>query len=179
MLSEAERRELLRLARETIEARVWQRDFPSLPDLQVLLRPAGAFVTLTREGRLRGCIGYPDADRPLGQVVVRCAAAAAESDPRFAPVTSDELTVIHVEISVLGILEPISDPAAEIEIGRHGLIAELGARRGLLLPQVATDWSWDREMFLTQTCIKAGLRPDAWRSGAKLFRFEAEVFGET
>jgi AmmeMemoRadiSam system protein A len=113
----------------------------------------------------------------LTEVVESCAASAALSDPRFPPVSATDFPQIAVEISVLGPIEPVAD-IAEIEIGRHGLIAQLGTRRGLLLPQVAEEWKWDREMFAGQTCLKAGLPANAWRSGAQLFKFEAEVFGE-
>jgi AmmeMemoRadiSam system protein A len=140
---------------------------------------SGAFVTLKREGRLRGCIGTLECRRSLAEEVARVAVSAAREDPRFAPLTAEELDGLDVEVSVLGPLEEIDprDPAA-IEIGRHGLVVEQGYRRGLLLPQVATEWEWDRETFLDQTCVKAGLPPAAWRQGAKVYRFAAEVFGD-
>jgi hypothetical protein len=103
--------------------------------------------------------------------------AAASSDPRFSRVTAAEWPAVDLEISVLGALEPV-DEVTTIEIGRHGLIVEHGRRRGLLLPQVATEWGWDRETFLAHTCRKAGLPPDAWRKGAQVFRFEADVFAD-
>ena len=111
--------------------------------------------------------------------MVRCAADAATEDPRFPPVTAAELPEITIEVSVLGPLEAI-DPrdAGAIQIGRHGLVAEQGHRRGLLLPQVATEWGFDRGQFLAQTCAKAGLPRDAWQRGARIYRFEAEVFGD-
>jgi len=109
--------------------------------------------------------------------VTRCAVAACSADPRFPPVTPAELEQIEIEISLLGPLEPITGPQ-EIEIGAHGLVVEMGWQRGLLLPQVATEWKWDAEAFLAHTCHKAGLPRDAWRHGAKVWRFEAEVFGE-
>jgi AmmeMemoRadiSam system protein A len=140
-------------------------------------QPSGAFVTLTERDELRGCIGYPESEEPLARVVAQCAAAAAVSDPRFPPVEPDEVGHLHLEISVLGPITAITDPG-DVVVGRDGLIVQHGFRRGLLLPQVATDWGWDRETFLSQTCLKAGLPPDAWRHGAQLFRFEAEVFGE-
>lgn len=104
--------------------------------------------------------------------------AAALEDPRFQPVESGEVAQIDIEISVLGPVEEVEDPTA-IEVGRDGLVVEQGSRRGLLLPQVATEWGWDRETFLAQTCLKAGLPADAWKRGAQVFRFQAEVFGET
>ena len=103
--------------------------------------------------------------------------SAATSDPRFPPVSATELPTLDIEISLLGPLEPIAGPD-DVEIGRHGLMVEMRDRRGLLLPQVATEWNWNRETFLAQTCQKAGLAPDAWKNGAKVWRFEAEVFHE-
>ena len=138
---------------------------------------AGAFVTLRIRGALRGCIGYPEPELPLVEVIERCAVSAAISDPRFPPLSAPEWNDVDVELSVLGPIEPVRD-IAEIVIGRDGLIAESGRRRGLLLPQVASEWKWDAAEFAAQTCIKAGLPRDAWQKGAKLFRFEAEVFGE-
>jgi AmmeMemoRadiSam system protein A len=180
MLSPAGRRALLRLARASVAARVTRQPPPEpiaddVPDLE-----AGAFVTLRRSGELRGCIGHIEAERPVAGVVVRVAASAASEDPRFSPIHPAELSAIDIEISVLGPLERIDpkDPA-QIEIGRHGLVIEQGQHRGLLLPQVAAEWGWDRETFLSHLCAKAGLPRDAWRTGAAVFRFEAEVFGET
>jgi len=105
--------------------------------------------------------------------------SAAQEDPRFQPVRAAELDGLDVEVSVLGPLERIdpNDPAT-IVIGTHGLVVEQGARRGLLLPQVAIEWRWGREQFLAQTCIKAGLPADAWRRGATVYRFAADVFGD-
>lgn len=139
---------------------------------------SGAFVTLKRNGQLRGCIGTLECRQSLAEEVARVARSAAREDPRFEPLRASELEGLDVEVSVLGPLEPIDpfDPNA-FEIGRHGLVIEQGARRGLLLPQVATEWHWDREQFLAQTCIKAGLAADAWRTGATVYRFAGEVFG--
>jgi AmmeMemoRadiSam system protein A len=175
MLTSGERLTLLRLAREAVVATVKGEALPE-PAVEHLVTLAGAFVTLRSKGDLRGCIGHPEADQPLGQVVVRCASASATSDPRFSPLGADELGDLDIEISVIGAIEPVA-VAADLEIGRHGVVVEDGWRRGLLLPQVALEWGWDAEEFLAQTCLKAGLRRDAWRTGALLFRFEAEVFG--
>lgn len=177
MIDPDDRKRLLEIARASVSARVCGRPFAPPPAGGDLARPSGAFVTLTERGELRGCIGYPESDEPLACVVAHCAAAAAISDPRFPPVEPHEVPKLHVEISVLGPIMPVSDPA-EILVGRDGLIVQRGLRRGLLLPQVATDWGWDRDTFLAQTCVKAGLAPDAWKHGAQIFRFEAEVFGE-
>jgi uncharacterized protein (TIGR00296 family) len=103
--------------------------------------------------------------------------SAALSDPRFPPVTIAEWSGVNLEISVLGPIEPATD-IDEVEVGRHGLIVQLGHRRGLLLPQVATEWKWNAAEFAAQTCGKAGLPRDAWQKGAKLYKFEAEVFGD-
>jgi AmmeMemoRadiSam system protein A len=138
---------------------------------------AGAFVSLHLGHDLRGCIGYLEADLPLVEVVERCAASAAVSDPRFPPLGAAEWPRVTIEISVLGPLEPVAD-ISEIEIGRHGLVAALGVRRGLLLPQVAAEWKWTAEEFIRHTCRKAGLPADAWQKGATLHKFEADVFSE-
>ena len=139
---------------------------------------AGAFVTLRLRGELRGCIGYVESDLPLEEVIERCAVSAAVSDPRFPPLRTSECGEVEVEISVLGPIEPVAD-VSDVIVGRHGLVCELGRRRGLLLPQVAREWNWNAFEFASQTCLKAGLPMDAWRQGARLFKFEAEVFGES
>lgn len=177
--SDADRLRLLRIARDAIAAHVAGAPRPSVSaaETDALSRRGAAFVTIHRNGELRGCIGHLETDRPLLEVIGECAVAACSADPRFSPVTGQELVALDIEISLLGPLEPISSPA-DVEVGRHGLVAENGWQRGLLLPQVAVEWSWDREMSAAQTCRKAGLRPDAWKTGAKLWRFEAEVFGE-
>jgi AmmeMemoRadiSam system protein A len=177
MTSEHDRALLLRVAREAIEAHVGTRAAHVASDAGILATPGGAFVTLHRHGELRGCIGHIEPNEPLGDVVPRCAVAAAVSDPRFPPITGDELPQIAIEISLLGALEPIAGPA-DVVVGRHGLVVQQGWPRGLLLPQVATEWQWDAETFLAHTCHKAGLPRDAWKHGARMWRFEAEVFGE-
>jgi AmmeMemoRadiSam system protein A len=178
MLSEADRRELLRIARDSVVSRVRGRLPARVLPAGELARPAGAFVSIHRHGDLRGCIGHVEPDQPLAQVVSSCAAAACSSDPRFPALTESELPHVNLELSVLGLLEPVETPE-EVEVGRHGLVVEMGWRRGLLLPQVATEWGWDRRTFLEQTCRKAGLPGDAWQHGATLWKFEAEVFGES
>ena len=178
MTSDRDRRLLLRLAREAIQAYVGSASAAVPVPSAVLDEPGGAFVTLHKHGELRGCIGHIEPNESLGTVIARCAVAAASADPRFPPITGGELHEIDIEISLLGRLEAIRGPD-EIEVGRHGLVVEQGWQRGLLLPQVATEWKWDADTFLAQTCHKAGLPRDAWKHGAKLFRFEAEVFGES
>jgi AmmeMemoRadiSam system protein A len=139
---------------------------------------SGVFVTIKRRGELRGCLGTLHCTRGLAEEVARCAADAASEDPRFPPVDDAELPELEIEVSVLGPLEEITPDPALVIVGRHGLVAEQGMRRGLLLPQVATEWGWTAEQFLRQTCVKAGLAADAWQHGARIHRFEAEVFGD-
>jgi AmmeMemoRadiSam system protein A len=177
MLNDEQKKTLLRAARASLEAAVnGQAHYPTTED-PMLLRPAAAFVSLHLQGELRGCIGTLEAAKPLLDTVVQMAREAALSDSRFSPVAPKEVPELHLEISVLTPAEPVTDPS-EIEIGVHGLIVEQGRRRGLLLPQVAPEWGWDREELLEHTCLKAGLPRDAWRRGASLRKFRAEVFGE-
>ena len=177
MTSDRDRKILLQLARDSIVAHVAGQRAAAPPLEGALAVKGGAFVTIHVGGELRGCIGHVELDEPIGRVIPRCAVAACSADPRFPPVTAQEIETLDVELSLLGQLEAIADPS-QIEIGRHGLIVERDGFRGLLLPQVATEWNWDRETFLAHTCKKAGLPSDAWRNGARLWRFEAEVFGE-
>lgn len=137
----------------------------------------GAFVSIHCHGELRGCLGRLETDRPIADNVAHLAAVVSDSDPRFPPLRASELPVVDVEISALTPEQEIAD-ICDIEVGRHGLIIERGHHRGLLLPQVAIEYNWDRETFLDHTCLKAGLPPDAWRKGARIFIFEAQVFGE-
>jgi AmmeMemoRadiSam system protein A len=178
MFDDTDRKILLTLARDALTAHV-KGSSPTRVDERpgLLGQPAGAFVTLHVNADLRGCIGHVEANEPLGQVIARCAVAAGTSDPRFPPISAQELPRLSIELSILGPLEPVTD-IAEIEIGTHGLVVEQGWHRGLLLPQVATEWKWEPEIFLAETCRKAGLPRDAWKTGAKIWKFEAEVFGE-
>lgn len=179
MLTEEERRFLKRAARDAIECELQGSELPQYEAMpSTLTEPRGAFVTLQKNGRLRGCIGYIEAVKPLIETVQEVAVKAALEDPRFPPVTADELNQVHVEISVLSPLEKVSD-INTIEIGKHGLLLELAGRRGLLLPQVATEYGWDRVTFLENTAQKAGLPPDAWKHPAvQIYKFSAEIFGE-
>jgi AmmeMemoRadiSam system protein A len=145
------------------------------PTDPALTAPGAAFVTLTRARSLRGCIGYIRAIQPLAECVAHCAVAAATGDPRFPPVTAEELPHLALEISVLSPLVPIQDPT-QVQVGVHGLYISRGGRHGLLLPQVATEYGWDRETFLRQTCRKAGLPDDAWRHGAEIQVFTVDHF---
>ena len=178
MTSDSDRQLLLRIARDAVLAHVGGAPLRETGPTALAGRRGGAFVSLhNRAGDLRGCIGRIEHDEFLPDVVARCAVAACSADPRFPAVTLAEVADLVIELSLLGPLEPIAG-AGEIEIGRHGLVIEKGRRRGLLLPQVATEWNWDAEQFLGETCRKAGLPQDAWTHGASLWRFEAEVFGE-
>ncbi|HVB28971.1 MAG TPA: AmmeMemoRadiSam system protein A [Terriglobia bacterium] len=177
-LTDEERKTLLRLARQSLEEGVCGVAAPKeLADPTPALRePRGAFVTLRKQGELRGCIGHVLPSEPLYQTVQECAVAAALSDPRFVPVTPDEVPSLHLEISVLSVPREIAPE--QIVIGEHGLIITRGRRRGLLLPQVPLTWKWDREQFLRETCAKAGLPEDAWQKGARIEAFTAEIFEE-
>jgi AmmeMemoRadiSam system protein A len=177
MINEADRRSLLRLARETIAARVLAQPEPTPQSCEAFSVHAGVFVSIHSCGDLRGCIGHIEPNETLGALIPRCAIAAATTDPRFPAVSAQELPDLDIELSILGPLEPAHNPD-DFEIGRHGLVVEMGMHRGLLLPQVATQWKWNGETFLAQTCRKAGLPAEAWKHGATVWRFEAEVFGE-
>jgi AmmeMemoRadiSam system protein A len=169
---------LLDIARRAISAAVVEKqilNFP--PPSESLSTPAGAFVTLHRAGRLRGCVGQVESPDPLSETVARSAISAALHDPRFPPVEPAEVQSLEIEISVLSPPEPISPDS--IVIGRHGLIVSQGERRGLLLPQVAVERQWSKERFLEETCSKAGLPRNAWREPATLIlAFEAEIFSD-
>jgi AmmeMemoRadiSam system protein A len=170
---------LLRLARQAIERWVGQgaRTIEATGD-PALLELAGAFVTLHREGELRGCIGRIRADLPLERVIQEVAISAATGDPRFAPVKHAEISEIDLEISVISPFEEVQD-ITEIEIGRHGLMVSETYVSGLLLPQVASEYGWDARTFLEHTCLKAGLPKDHWeKAKPKIEKFSAEVFSE-
>jgi AmmeMemoRadiSam system protein A len=176
--SAADRKVFLELARGAILAHVTNQPAVERVLAGPLATLGAAFVSLHKHGELRGCIGHVEADEPLGVVIPRCAVAAATEDPRFPPVAAAEIADLDIELSLLGSLQPISGPQ-EVAVGRHGLVVAQGWRRGLLLPQVASEWNWTAEEFLAHTCHKAGLPLDAWKRGAQLWRFEAEVFGDT
>ena len=168
---------LLALARRALEARV-RREPPPAPEAGGALDwPCGAFVTIHYREDLRGCLGRLEPDGALAHTVAHLAAAVSDSDPRFAPVTIRELDALRLEISVL---KPEREVASldDVVVGVHGVIVEQGPRRGLLLPQVATEYGWDAETLVAHTCLKAGLARDAWCRGARVFVFEAQVFAE-
>jgi AmmeMemoRadiSam system protein B/AmmeMemoRadiSam system protein A len=175
-LSRDEKDELLRIARVSISQFLKEKKFPVFNPVNIiLLTKKGAFVTLKKEGRLRGCIGFIEPIRPLYKTVIQAALYAAFQDTRFLPVTTQELNSLEIEISVLSPLEKIHDPE-NINVGRHGLYLLKNGRSGLLLPQVAVENGWSREMFLRQVCRKAGLPVNAWKTDSEIFIFEAVVF---
>ncbi|HUC53055.1 MAG TPA: AmmeMemoRadiSam system protein A [Candidatus Cybelea sp.] len=177
-LSEADRCAALQLARSAVAQAVAHRKLPDVfPQEGVFAERRGVFVTLHVRNRLQGCIGVIEAKEPLGEAIVRCAASAALEDPRFAPVTTEQLSELSIEISLLSPIEPIAPES--IELGRHGLFVRLHAQRGLLLPQVAIEHRLTREQFLEETCRKAGLPREAWRDPeALLFGFTCEILSE-
>jgi AmmeMemoRadiSam system protein A len=178
MLTMNLRQKLLEIARASVEGYLKEAKIPTFQVTEPeLLEKGAAFVTLTKGGRLRGCIGYTDPTLPLYQTVASCAVSAAFSDPRFTPLRQEEFPQIRVEISILTPLRKIED-IAEIQVGKDGLLIKKGACRGLLLPQVATEYGWDKETFLKQTCCKARLPADAWKEGAEIYAFSAEIFHE-
>lgn len=177
LLNDDQRRFLLHLARSAMCDAVQGCGIGTCDEIE-LPDAAGVFVTIKRRRQLRGCLGTLQNRLGLAAEVARCAMDSACEDPRFPPVRADELAELSLEISVLGPLEIIEARPGAFTIGVHGLVAEQGAHRGLLLPQVATEWGWNPEQFLAQTCIKAGLSRDAWQRGATIYRFAAEVFGD-
>jgi len=169
---------LLQQAREALEQHLSTETAAVVTTTEpALLQPSGAFVTLKKQGQLRGCIGSLSGNRELYRTVQEIAVAAATQDRRFAPVVLQELLELTVEISVLSPLEYLKDPS-DVRVGRDGLYVSAGPYSGVLLPQVATEQAWSREEFLNQVCVKAGLAQDAWQQGAILYRFEAQVFSE-
>ena len=178
-LSPADKQLLLQVARDSIAAQLkGKAATPVKATAPVLEEFRGAFVSLHRRGQLRGCIGYIDAVKPLLQTVMEMAPAAAFQDPRFRPLQADELADLEIEISVLTPMRLVKN-TEEIEVGKHGLYIVKGLNRGLLLPQVATQYHWDRQTFLEQTCNKAGLPSNAWKdSTTQIFIFRAEIFAD-
>ena len=187
MLTDIEGRTAVKLARKTIESFLSEERLSEPQELGFKLSPVfgekrGVFVTLTENGLLRGCIGHPFPDSTLEEAIIDSAISAATRDPRFPPVGEDELDDIIVEVTVLTPPEKINAPPKElpncIEIGRHGLIVKQGYCQGLLLPQVAPENNMDSIDFLSHTCLKAGLSPDAWLKGAEISCFEGQIFKE-
>jgi AmmeMemoRadiSam system protein A len=176
-LTSEEKAYLRNLAKAAIEHRLLGKPMPSREgEPPRLAEKRGAFVTLKKRGELRGCIGYTQQLRPLSETVIEMAQAAAFQDPRFPPLSSREWGDISIEISALTPLRLIQD-IEEIQAGKHGLFIERGGFGGLLLPQVATEYGWDRQTFLEHTCMKAGLPRDAWKDKkTRIYVFSAEIF---
>jgi AmmeMemoRadiSam system protein A len=178
MISDADEQPLLAIARRALEARVAGSRPPQVVCTGPLALRCGAFVSIHNGEELRGCLGRLSTDAPLGTTLVHLGGAVADSDPRFPPVMADELAVLRMEISLLTRERPIV-AIDEITVGRHGVIIEQGRSRGLLLPQVASEFGWDRETFLDHACLKAKLPRGTWRTGARIFVFEARIFAES
>ncbi len=178
-LTDQEKTTLLNIAKNAIKAEINHQERPEFnSDSETLRQKRGAFVTLKKNGSLRGCIGYIKAYKPLAETVQEMAVAAAFHDPRFPSLKPEELKQLTFEISVLSPLKRIKD-VNEIEVGKHGIYIIRGNRSGLLLPQVATEYGWDRQTFLKQTCHKAGLQADAWMDDAtEIYIFSADYFGD-
>jgi len=175
-LSAEEKKALLGMARQAVRLFVEEgKVLVSNTENPDFLSERGAFVTLKKRGELRGCIGFIEPLFPLHETVIRAAIYAATEDTRFTPVSRDEIKDLEYEVSVLTPLQKIDNPRL-VQVGKHGLVISMGNNRGLLLPQVPVENNWDRETFLCQACVKAGLPPDAWKKGAEIFVFEAIVF---
>jgi uncharacterized protein (TIGR00296 family) len=183
LLTTDEGRMALQLSRGAIEYAIIKKPKPSLCLTPVFQDKRGVFVTLTKAGQLRGCIGFPYPVMPLGDAIEDAAVAAATGDPRFPPVRRDELSSVRVEVTILTVpvlldIEPPRRPEM-IEVGRHGLIVRGRGRSGLLLPQVATEYCWDSTTFLGHTCIKAGLPEQCWMNqNIDVLTFEGQIFTE-
>ena len=177
-LTAEEQKLLLSVAREAITSHLENRPLSRTDDLTgTLLEKRGCFVSIKANGKLRGCIGNFQSDKPLHQLVCEMAISAATKDPRFYPMIKKDLNDFTLEISVLAPLRKVMD-IAEIEVGIHGLYMEKNFCRGVLLPQVAGEYGWDRETFLNQTSVKSGMNPGDWKEGADIYIFTADVFKE-
>lgn len=176
-LNEQEKQTLRNIVKTVVECKARGEPVPEWKvDAPILKENRGAFVTIKRRGQLRGCIGQIEGKGPLYKTVEEMAEAAAFRDPRFHAVMGQELLELEYEISVLTPFHRIDD-VSEIEVGKHGLYIKRGWQSGLLLPQVATEYGWDRQTFLEHTCAKAGLPSDAWKDkNAEIYVFSADVF---
>lgn len=178
LLTKKEQKELLKIARETIVSYVSSGKIPAAESASPGLNlESGCFVTIKQGGQLRGCIGNFVSDQPLYRLVQEMAVSAATRDPRFYPMKQADLAGFELDISVLSPLR-LADSVDEIEVGTHGIYIVKGSYRGVLLPQVATEYGWDRETFLKHTCQKAGLPDNAWQKECEIYIFSAQVFGE-
>ncbi|HTR80827.1 MAG TPA: AmmeMemoRadiSam system protein A [Bacteroidota bacterium] len=185
MMNAGERKELIDIGKESVRlavrgdlAKSGSKPQPRYGEDSILSRPSGVFVTLTKKKNLRGCLGLIVSDVPLAEAVSEIAGRSATEDPRFPPVTEEELDDISIEISVLSPLREIST-IEEIQLGAHGIFLQAGMYRGLLLPQVAVQHHWDREQFLAETCVKAGLPRDQWKHAeTRIYVFTTEIIEE-
>lgn len=178
LLTKKEQKELLKIARETIVEHVSKRKIPAVaPESPALHLQSGCFVTVKQKGELRGCIGNFVSDQPLYRLVQEMAISAATRDPRFYPMKVNDLADFSLDISVLSPLQAVAS-VEEITVGVHGIYIVKGSYRGVLLPQVATEYGWNRDQFLQHTCIKAGLPQDAWQGECEIYIFSAQVFCE-
>ncbi|MDD1653976.1 MAG: TIGR00296 family protein [Methanomicrobiales archaeon] len=183
VLAQEEGELALRIARGALDAHLAGVAYRLPPVPPVFSEKRGVFVTLTERGMLRGCIGLPLPVLPLGEALVEAAVSAGTGDPRFPPVSREEMKGIHVEVTILSVPEPMTCPPAErpqhVEVGRHGLIMRGRGRSGLLLPQVATEYGWTAGEFLEHTCGKSGLPPGCWKSpDVEVQTFEGQIFSE-
>jgi uncharacterized protein len=185
MINLSQGKKLINLARESISCYLSNKDVNVKDFISEFSDILGVFVTLNKEGKLRGCIGFPEAVYPLYEGVIKAAQSAAFSDPRFSAVEKDELSLISIEISVLTKpmlikVKKASEYVDEIKVGSDGLIIRSSQGSGLLLPQVATEYNWDSKTFLEQTCVKAGLSPDSWQDVEEIsvYKFQSQVFSE-
>ncbi|MGB9176597.1 MAG: TIGR00296 family protein [Methanoregula sp.] len=183
LLTDDEGAMAVRSARAAIEHAVVKRPQVSENLTHVFGEKRGVFVTLTKSGSLRGCIGFPYPVMPLGEAIGHAAGAAAREDPRFPPVTKDELAAISLEVTILTVPEPLEGEPIKrpqrVIVGKHGLIVRGMGTSGLLLPQVATEYGWDAKTFLDHTCMKAGLSERCWTSkNVEILTFEGQIFSE-
>jgi len=174
--SPQERSILLKLAHEAIVTKFENREISLESPSSHLAEPRGVFTTIYLYGALHGCVGFIFPVTSLYRNVAETARSAAFEDTRFSPITREESSALKISLSVLSPLSPIA--SEQIEIGRHGLLISMAGHRGLLLPQVPAEHGWDRIAFLEHTCRKAGLPVDAWKNGAQIEAFTAEVFGD-
>jgi AmmeMemoRadiSam system protein A len=178
LLTKKEQKELLKIARDTIVSYVGKGVLPAVESASAGLNlESGCFVTIKQSGQLRGCIGNFVSAQPLYRLVQEMAVSAATRDPRFYPMKQQDLDAFELEISVLSPLKRISS-VDEIRVGAHGIYLIKNGSRGVLLPQVATEYGWDRDTFLRHTCLKAGLPENAWQKDCEIYIFSALVFGE-
>jgi len=179
MISEESGIKLLKFAKECVHSKLFNTDLVIDSEIKSFSEKQGVFVTIHKNSELRGCIGFVIGHFPLYQGIKNAAHAAGFEDPRFPPIEKSEWEELKFEISILTVPEKIEADPNNIEVGKDGLIVEYGGNAGLLLPQVATEWKWDGEEFLSQTCVKAGLSPNIWKKkNITLKKFQAQIFSE-